>query len=236
MWIEILFNVTYLVVVWGFVMAMWRRRASLAPDVRACGMLFLGAFGLLALGDTGHVGFRVWAYARGSLDTTIRLLGRHVGLVGLGALSTSVTVTFFYALLLLVWQRRFGKPLGWLGKVLLAAAAVRLIVMVFPQNEWNNSVPPLTWSIIRNIPLVVQGLGVAYMILRDAGASGDPVFRWVGIMILVSFGFYLPVILFVQRVPVLGMLMVPKTIAYVVIAWLAYAKLFQRTAVVRATA
>jgi len=228
MWIEISFNITYLLVVWGLVVAMWRRRSMLAPDVRATGELFIWAFGLLALGDTGHVGFRVWAYARDGLDTTIQLLGKHVGLVGLGALSTSITVTLFYVLVLLIWQRRFDKPLGWFGILLLAAAVVRGIVMVFPQNDWNSSVPPWGWSMVRNIPLMVQGFGVAYLILRDAVRAQDRTFTLVGAMILVSYGFYLPVILFVQRLPMLGMLMIPKTIAYVAIAWLAFNNLFAR--------
>ena len=41
-------------------------------------------------------------------------------------------------------------------------------------------------------------------------------------MILVSFAFYLPVILFAHPVPLLGMLMIPKTCAYLVVAWVAY--------------
>jgi hypothetical protein len=231
MWVEILFNVTYLIVVWGLVIAMWRRRTALALNVRPIAALFMWAFGLLALGDTGHVGFRVWAYALGGLESTIQLFGVQVGPVGLGALSTAVTVTGFYVLMLLIWQQRFQRPLGWLGYLLLAAAAVRLVVMVFPQNQWNNSVPPRTWSMVRNVPLMIQGLGVAYLVLRDAGQrdagqARDRVFQWVGIMILISFGFYTPVILFVQQAPMLGMLMIPKTMAYVAIAWLAYANLF----------
>jgi hypothetical protein len=226
MWVEILFNLTYLLVVWGFVFAMARRQSSLLPAVRSYALLFAWAFGLLALGDTGHVGFRVWAYARGGLDTTITFLGVRLGLVGLGALSTSITVTLFYLLMLWIWKRRFGKPLGWLGVGLVAAAAVRLVVMAFPQNQWNSSVPPWTWSMIRNVPLMIQGLGVAYRILRDARATGDRVFRRVGQMILVSYGFYIPVVLLVQRAPMLGMLMIPKTLAYVAIAWLAYANLY----------
>ena len=78
----------------------------------------------------------------------------------------------------------------------------------------------------RNVPLIIQGLGVAYLIIRDALATKDRVFKWVGAMILVSYAFYMPVILFVQRVPMLGMLMIPKTMAYVAIAWLAFANLF----------
>jgi hypothetical protein len=228
MWVEILFNVTYLVVIWGFVIAMARRAPSLPTEVRFFAPLFGWAFGLLALGDTGHVGFRVWAYARGGLESRIEVLGAQVGLVGLGALATAVTVTLFYVLMLWIWKRRFGKRLGWPGYSFLGAAVVRLILMAFPQNEWNSSVPPWPWSMVRNAPLIVLGLGVAYLMLRDARAAGDRTFERIGYMVLVSFGFYLPVIAGVQRVPLLGMLMIPKTLAYVAIAWLAYVDLYLR--------
>jgi hypothetical protein len=65
------------------------------------------------------------------------------------------------------------------------------------------------------------------LIFRDAAATKDRVFQWVGVSILVSYAFYTPVILFVQQVPVIGMLMIPKTMAYVAIAWIAYANLFR---------
>ncbi len=230
MWVEILFNVSYLIIVWVFVIAMVQRHKSLSPDVRSFAPLFTWAFGLLALGDTGHVGFRVWAYMAGGLGTRLDIFGTQVSPVGLGALSTAITVTFFYVLLVFIWQRRFNKPLGWFEYLLLAAAVVRLVVMAFPQNEWNSIVPPRTWALIRNAPLMIQGLGVAYLILRDATAAEDRTFKWVGYMILVSYGFYTPVILFVRQVPILGMLMIPKTMAYIVIAWLAFANLFQRPA------
>jgi hypothetical protein len=229
MWVEVIFNISYLIVVWGVVIVVWQRRASLGSQVRSFASLFMWAFALLALGDTGHVGFRVWAYAMGSLETTITLYGAQIGLVGLGALFTSVTVTFFYVLVLLIWRRRFDKPLGWFGYVLLAAAVVRSIVMVFPQNEWNSTIPPWTWSMYRNIPLMIQGFGVAYLILRDACATRDRTFKLVGYIILMSYGFYAPVILFIQQMPQLGMLMIPKTMAYVAIAWLAFVNLFPRT-------
>ncbi len=229
MWVEILFNVTYLIVVWGFVIAMARRRALLSSDVRSFAPLFIWAFGLLALGDTGHVGFRVWAYALGDLGTKLNIFGTQVSPVGLGALSTAVTVTFFYVLVLFIWRRRFNKPFGWFEYVLLAAAVVRLVVMTFPQNEWNSIVPPQTWALVRNVPLMIQGLGVAYLILRDAITTEDRIFKWVGYMILVSYGFYTPVILFVRQAPMIGMLMIPKTMAYVAIAWLAFANLFPRS-------
>lgn len=98
--------------------------------------------------------------------------------------------------------------------------------MLFPQNQWNNVVPPQPWSLLRNLPLVILGLGVAYLMLRDSTRVDDNTFKWIGIMILVSYAFYAPVILFVQQVPAIGMLMIPKTMAYVAIGFIAYRDLF----------
>jgi hypothetical protein len=48
-------------------------------------------------------------------------------------------------------------------------------------------------------------------------------------MIAFSFAFYAPVILWSGAVPLLGMLMIPKTCAYVVVAIIAYRSLFNKT-------
>ena len=222
MWMEISFNLAYLVVVWGLVAGMVRRQRQASSADRPLIHLFIWSFGLLALGDTGHVGFRVLAYVLGGLDATFTVFGAQVGLVGIGALATAITVTIFYALMVAIWWTRFDKRPGGFAYLLLATAAVRLTIMLSPANEWNSVVPPQPWGFYRNLPLIIQGLGVAYLILRDARASNDRVFTWVGVMILTSYAFYMPVIFFVQRFPLIGMLMIPKTMAYVAIAFLAY--------------
>ena len=227
MWGEISFNLAYLLTLWGLVIAMNRRQSQLLPTARSLRRLFIGAFTLLALGDTGHLGFRVLAYWLGDLNKTFTVFGVRFGLVGLGALLTAVTVTFFYVALLALWHQRFQKPYGWFGTLLGIAVIVRLGIMLFPQNQWNNVIPPQPWSIIRNFPLMVVGLGVAYLILRDAIASADSTFKWMGVMLLVSQAFYVPVILFVQIVPIISLLMIPKTLAYLAIAWLGWGNLFQ---------
>jgi hypothetical protein len=227
MWMEIAFNVAYLVVVWGRVVAMALRRDGVEPQDRPVARRIRWAFALLALGDTGHVGFRVLAYALGDMEATVSLLGIDAGLVGLGALSTAVTVTFFYVLALDAWRVRFGRRYGPFEYLLLASAAARLVLMVPAANQWNNVVPPQPWSLYRNLPLVMLGLGTACLILRDARRAGDRAFLWIGIMILVSYAMYTPVILFVQQAPLIGMLMIPKTVAYVVIGFIAYASLYR---------
>ena len=238
MWSEILFNAAYLVVVWLLVFAMIYRYPRIPNESRRLGRLFIWAFALLAFGDTGHVGFRVLAYAIGDLETTFTILGVEVGLVGAGVVSTSVTVTLFYVMMLSIWQERFTKPYGWFGKLLVAAAVVRLGLMFLPQNEWNRVVSPQPWATYRNLPLVLQGLGVAFLLIRDAVGNRDGSFKWIGRMILMSFAFYVPVVLLVERIPALGMLMIPKTMAYVAIAWLGLRKVFRVTVSVdrRATA
>jgi hypothetical protein len=103
-----------------------------------------------------------------------------------------------------------------------------LIIMLFPQNDWSAVVPPQPWGLIRNLPLMIMGLGVMVLILRDAYRTSDRPFKWIGWCILASYAFYTPVILFVQQVPALGMLMIPKTLAYVAIAVIAYRALYTR--------
>ncbi len=237
MWVEIIFNIGYLIAVWTIVVMMARRQSAVAPENRAVARRVMWAFALLALGDTGHVGFRVLAYSLGGLDAQPLVLGVPLSLVGIGALATAITVTFFYMVMVDVWRLRFHKPLGAAGWSLLAVGALRLIIMLFPQNEWSQVVPPQPWGLIRNIPLMILGLGVMVLILRDAYRANDRPFEWIGWMMAVSYAFYTPVILFVQQVPVLGMLMIPKTLAYVAIAVIAYRALYvQPGSVVTASA
>lgn len=218
--VEIAFNLTYLAVIWTLVGLMWQRRDRVAPEDKPLANRIMLMFALLALGDTGHVGFRVVAYARGGLESNPLL-------VGLGALSTAYTVTLFYMLLVDVWRLRFGKPLGVAGWLLLAAGAIRLVIMAFPENRWEQVLAPYGWSLLRNAFLVLQGLGVMILILRDAYRANDAAFKWIGWMIAASFALYAPVILWVGQVPAIGMLMIPKTCAYVAIAVIAYRALWK---------
>ena len=228
MWMEILFNCAYLIVIWWLVILMISRHGKLPPDNQPLRKIIIWMFTLLAIGDTGHVGFRVLAFASGNLEKTISLFGKNVGLVGLGALSTALTVTVFYMLVVYLWKTRFERKFSWFAWLLLFVGVVRLVIMAFPQNNWSAVVPPFGWSLARNIPLMVQGLGIAALILRDSARQKDRVFLWVGICILISYAFYTPVILLVQIYPLVGMLMIPKTLAYVAIALIAFRSLFNK--------
>ena len=226
MWIEVSFDIIYLIVIWIMVSMMFRNRSVVTPDNQRVAKLVMIAFILLALGDTGHVGFRVVAYVMGNPAPQFSFLEMSFGLRGIGTLTTAITVTLFYALMVVIWRYRFNKQYGPFEHLLFASALVRLVLLALPVNLWDSPVSPQPWSTIRNLPLLIQGL-VAYLILRDARTKKDRAFWWMGIMILVSFACYMTVVLFVQQVPLIGMLMIPKTMAYIAVCLLAYNALYK---------
>ncbi len=225
-WVEIGFNIAYLLTIWVVVAGMFKKVAGVRPKDLPVAQNMMLAFVLLALGDTGHVGFRILAYNMGSLDAKLNVFGVQLPLVGAGALATAITVTFFYVVILDLWRKRFDGKYGIFEYILMIVAVIRLILFINPGNQWNNVVPPFGWSVVRNIPLMMQGLGVAFLILRDAHRYKDKTFKLIGIMILASYACYMPVIFLVQKAPWIGMLMIPKTLAYVAIAVIAYKEFF----------
>ena len=220
MWVEIIFNISYLIFIWALVIAMVIQRHSVEPQDRSVAQRIRWMFALLAFGDTGHLSVRVLAFAMGGIEANPLL-------VGLGSLATAITVTFFYMLAVDVWHLHFEKPINWFGWMLLATGIVRLITMALPGNEWGSNVPPQPMFLYRNILLIIQGLGVMYLILRDAFTLHDRTFQWIGAMVGISYFFYLPVILFSQKLPILGLLMIPKTLAYIAIALISYRTLYK---------
>lgn len=86
---------------------------------------------------------------------------------------------------------------------------------MMPQNQWLSADSPLSWGIYRNIPFALLGLLVILLFYRGARGHGDNAFRWMWLTIVLSFGFYIPVVLWADIIPLIGMLMIPKTCAYV---------------------
>lgn len=227
LWAETSFNIFYLIVVWWLVITMWRRREVVAPADRRTADLLMWAFAFLGFGDIGHVGFRVVAFAMGGFDVSVNVFGNQLLLAPMGSLATAITFTIFYVLMVMMWSARYNKPYGGLGYALFGLAVIRLLIMTHPANGWNSMQVAQPWSMIRNLPLMMMQLGVAYLILRDSIAAHDKPFIWIGIMILVSFACYAPVIFLQQSIPQIGFLMIPKTIAYLVIAFLGFFELYK---------
>ena len=125
-------------------------------------------------------------------------------------------MTVFYVLLYYVWRSHFRvEGRGGLTGAVWALAALRVALCLFPQNQWLVYNPPLLWGVLRNLPFAVLGLIIIVIFYREARRTGDRAFRWMWLAVTLSFGFYIPVVLFAEAVPPVGMLMIPKTVAYV---------------------
>ncbi len=227
MWTEIVFDLFYLTTIWTLVVIMACKVPALPRHRLRLAGVFLAAFFFLVLGDTGLLGSRIIAYAAGGLDYRPAFLGGSIHLAGLGNLSTSITVTIFYLCFLELWRRRYNHPFTVWYYVLAATAVVRFIVMMLPQNQWQIHIAPVGWGIFRNIFLTIQGLGVAFLILHDARRAQDRLFLTFSILIFISFFCMWPVVPFYPRFPMIGMMMIPKTVAYMAIAIIGYNHFFK---------
>lgn len=208
---ETIFDICYLIFVISTGIVMVRK---------AKGNRQFTLFGIMAIvlgcGDAFHLVPRVIALCTtGMQDYTAAL--------GIGKLVTSITMTLFYVLLYYVWQIRYGKEdnkaLTWTVWVL---AIVRIGLCLFPQNQWTSAHEPLDWGIYRNIPFAILGVVMIVLFWKSAGQDKSSPFHWMWLAITLSFGFYIPVVLFASTMPMIGMLMIPKTLCYVWIVVMGY--------------
>ncbi|MDR1687673.1 MAG: hypothetical protein LBS21_03565 [Clostridiales bacterium] len=178
-------------------------------------------FGIMAIilgcGDAFHLVPRMYALWTDGI-------ANHSASLGFGKLVTSITMTVFYVFLYHVWQERYKREDSKNIKfTLYALAALRIILCLFPQNSWFSADSPLSWGIYRNLPFVVLGGIIIYLYFIEARKNKDKAFRFMWLAITLSFAFYIPVVLWADKIPMLGMLMIPKTCAYVWIVWMGYA-------------
>lgn len=178
---------------------------------------------VLGAGDAFHLVPRAWALCTTGLEN-------YAVALGLGKAITSVTMTVFYVLLYYVWRQRYrvqGQK-SLTGTVYLLAG-LRILLCLMPQNRWLEADAPLSWGIYRNIPFALLGLLMIVLFYRSARAQQDRAFRWMWLTIVLSFAFYIPVVLWADVVPMIGMLMIPKACAYVWTVLIGYTAMKRET-------
>ena len=219
---EAVFDISYLVfdLIAAIIFFIW-----------ANGRVLFDLYGILTLvlciGDAFHLVPRVLRAIRGTNPQIKRYLGR-------GLQISSITMTVFYILLMYIWKETF--PQFSLAPAIVYAvwisATIRIIICLFPQNDWtgDNSQKSsaqqasdtkqasdtlrLRMSIMRNAVFVVTGLCVMWLYASSGAANGLEMQRMVW-AIAISFACYLPVTVLCRRYPLVGMLMIPKTCAYI---------------------
>lgn len=166
---------------------------------------------LLGAGDAFHLVPRCYALFTTGLEANAAALG-------FGKFVTSITMTVFYLILYYIWRDRYQvKGRKSLTATLWTLCAVRIALCLLAQNDWFAYRQPLLFSILRNIPFAAIGVITIVLFAQEAKKANDSVFRLVPLAVALSFGFYLPVVLFSGTIPVVGVLMIPKTLAYVMI-------------------
>ena len=164
---------------------------------------------LLGAGDSFHLVPRSWALWTTGLEANAAALG-------FGKFVTSITMTIFYLILYYIWREYYhihGRR--GLTAAIWGLAAVRIALCLLPQNRWLSYRQPLVYGVLRNIPFAVMGLIIIVLFAQEVKRTGDWAFRFMPLAVALSFGFYLPVVLFSGTVPAVGALMIPKTLAYV---------------------
>lgn len=197
---ESIFDICYLVfaIVSGVLLL---KNSKGRKYVRIFGIMTL----LLGCGDAFHLVPRVLNYWTD---------GDYTAALGIGKLVTSITMTLFYILIEYARRDRYkitGEK-GVLASVWILGI-IRIALCCFPQNGWTSAEPSLLWGILRNIPFALLGILTVVLWLRSA--KNDKPLKLMWLAITLSFLFYIPVVLFAQTMPMIGMLMLPKTCMYV---------------------
>lgn len=195
---ESVFDIAYLILAMTAGAVILSRRKDTAGRLMGAAALFLGC------GDAFHLIPRVLNYFSEG-DFTVWL--------GIGKLVTSMTMTVFYLVLFFLDKELTGEAGRITERAFIALAACRIVLCMMPGNGWTTGGGTVLWAVIRNVPFVIMGIMSVIMFYRDRNAIGALKHMWL--CITLSFAFYIPVAVGAGIVPMLGMLMLPKTICYI---------------------
>ena len=201
---ESTFDIVYLVfaIVLG-ICILWKRRD-------AVGKLMGAAVLILGCGDAFHLIPRVLNYF---------CSGDFTAWLGFGKLVTSITMTVFYLLMYHLWLRAYGeKENRAVSMTVYGLTVLRIALCLLPGNRWLQNDSSVLWGVLRNIPFVALGVIVVVLFFRKREAIRR--LRVVWLLVTLSFLFYIPVAVAAGFVPLLGMLMLPKTVCYMLLIWI----------------
>lgn len=202
---EAVFCVFYLV--FTFIMGIQiLRKSDKNKQIKLFGIMTL----VLVFGDAFHLVPRILAVIRPMVDYTLSL--------GIGKLITSITMTIFYLILYFIFEMRYEKKSTPLRITVILLAVIRVALCLFPQNDWIGSAPVI-WGVYRNIPFAIMGIITVVLFFVN---RKDKFFKWMWLAVLLSFAFYIPVVLWADVSPMIGMLMLPKTCMYMWIVVMGY--------------
>ena len=177
-------------------------------------------FGIMAVtlgfGDAFHLIPRIIALMTTGFED-------HAASLGFGKFVTSITMTIFYLILYTLWKKRYSiSNVPKLDIAMWLLATVRIVLCFFPQNQWFIYQSSIEWAIYRNIPFAIMGIIMIVLLYRSGVQFGDKNAKKMALAVVLSFGFYIPVVLWAQVHMLIGMLMIPKTLAYLWVVFIGF--------------
>ena len=173
----------------------------------AVGRLMGFAALILGCGDAFHLVPRVLNYFVDK-DFTAWL--------GFGKLVTSITMTIFYLLVFFLHTKLFDWKKNEKNAVMISLfilTVCRISMCLMPGNRWLTGDGTMFWGFVRNIPFVA--IGVLIVMIYFVRRRENKNFKRMWLYVTLSFLFYIPVATVVSLLPMLGMLMLPKTVCYI---------------------
>lgn len=202
---EPFFDIAYLGVVLGMGIRLLLEEEK---DARTFGLMAV----LLGLGDAFHLIPRVMS------NLTPDGFSRYLPLLSWGEFVTSITMTLFYLLFYRYYQSMSGDKDERKSRLVYVLVALRLLLVLLPQNEWGTE-GDYFFGLLRNVPFALLGL---VLVIWTAKANDKPGLQHTALLIAASFLFYAPVVIGARFVSLLGLLMIPKTVAYVLLVRVGY--------------
>lgn len=162
---------------------------------------------ILVFGDSFHLVPRIASIITGNKK-------KFQVALGLGKMITSITMTIFYLFLWHCGLQLFDVKDMNATIIIHILAVIRIVLCLSPKNQWIEEIPSYRWGIYRNIPFIIEGIMVMFLFIQYGNVlTASLNLMWLGI--LLSYLFYIPVVLWVHKYPMLGMLMLPKSCVYI---------------------
>ena len=241
---SILFLWVYMGIIWFALVRTWKKKPKKSSS-KSWNFLF-GAFFLLAFGDVFHLLPRTYLWVQYALNNQVDIYTNPVGIsiYGIGLIFTGITMTVFYLFFYLFWKEQYINHLDILGLaniknkiriydgIAYASVIIRTLLILLPWNNYGTT-PVYYWGflsfrLLTNLPLYIIGMEVlllflkGYHVTKNSGEISIGVnhaLKQSSIWIIVSFITYTITLLGSPILPILGMMMIPKTIAYLLVLY-----------------
>lgn len=210
--VKFAFNALFLGIIWTMVYFMYKRKKLVCYKERLTVRSILAGFSILALGTTLYAIFNILAYIMGSAGPGVAF-EKAAGVMNL------LTITLFLLTMLFAFKYHFGKGFDFSLLILMGLGVLRLVTVIFMYQEMK---------ILGNIFLILLGLGVILLMLKESFEKGDHIFAKIGILLLLYIICSIPMLFFLENENLNMLLILPKVLAILAIALISIKELFNK--------